>query len=145
MPCYWTTGFVNFNNKPYGYRNGTWIAIEATIIIPTKNLADSFRYEEVRHLQYEPQANPSYANRITSHMEIMADIAAAINEQTSTNKSKHHPAQTTNILTNMTDRVGLSTFSTWFENFKIFIFIICIILILFVICRPCYATGLYQA
>lgn len=142
LPCYWTTGFVNFNGKPHGYRNGTWVAIEATIILPTRDLADSFRYEDVRHLSYEHDTNPSYTNKATSHMDIMADIAAVINEQAAGNSSGHHTSQTTSILSSVTDKLGFTTLSTWFEKFKIFIVVLCSALVVFAVARACYAIGL---
>ena len=36
-PCYWTKGIVNFNNKPYGYRNNTWVPIKAKIVFDSKH------------------------------------------------------------------------------------------------------------
>ena len=110
--CYWTTGFVNFNNKPYAFRNGKWEPIEATIIIPTKDLADSFRYEDVKHLDYKHQINPAYSKTLTSHMNIIADIAAAIQENTARNFTRLQYSKTKDVLTSTADRIGITTFST---------------------------------
>ena len=82
-PCYWAHGFVNFNNKPYAYRNNTWQPIEASVILPEQSLAHSFRYEDVKFLDYNHQSNPAYRDSTMDHMNIMADIAAAMNEHVS--------------------------------------------------------------
>ena len=36
-PCCWTTGFVNFNGKPYVFRNKSWTSVEATIVLPHRD------------------------------------------------------------------------------------------------------------
>ncbi|KAK4028702.1 hypothetical protein OUZ56_021706 [Daphnia magna] len=46
-PCYWTNGFVNFNDKPYAFCNNTWKGVDANMVLPEQTLAHSFRYDDV--------------------------------------------------------------------------------------------------
>ncbi|EFX63785.1 hypothetical protein DAPPUDRAFT_118847 [Daphnia pulex] len=74
-PCYWTTGFVNFNDKPYGYRNKTWYPIEAKILVPQQTLAHSFRYDEVRLFKLNCRSSKSRSHaQPASEMELRGVI-----------------------------------------------------------------------
>ena len=141
-PCYWTTGFVNFNDKPHAYRNNTWEPIAATIVVPQRDLADSFRYDDVKIFSYEHQTNPAYTELARGHMNIMADIAAAMNEHTSTNRSTGYASGQGSIVLTATEQIGITTFTSWFEKFKIAAFLILLIVVALLIARGCYAAGL---
>lgn len=140
-PCYWTTGFVNFNNKPYAYRNNTWQPIEATVILPQRKLTNSFRYEDVTIFDYEHQSNPAYIDTMVNHMNIMADIAAAMNEHSAGNFSENYSPSTLNVLVSAVEK---EKFTTWFEKFKICLFISFLILFFIIILRIAYALGCFE-
>lgn len=142
--CYWTMGFVNFNNLPHAYRDNTWVPIEATVVLPTRDLADSFRYDDVDIFPYEHQSNPAYSDTAMNHMNIIADIAAAMNEHSAGNVSG--PGQSssgsTNLLISASEKLAVNSFSDWFETFKIYGFIALLIIVALLIARGCYAVGL---
>ncbi|KAK4030943.1 hypothetical protein OUZ56_024368 [Daphnia magna] len=58
--------------------NGTWEKAEATLLQPERDLPTSFRYDDDNAHDYEAQANDGIT---TSHMNIIADLAAAMAEQ----------------------------------------------------------------
>ncbi|KAK4013591.1 hypothetical protein OUZ56_026144 [Daphnia magna] len=80
-PCYWRDHYVNFNGRYHVYRNGTSKKAEATLLQPEWDLPTSFRYDDGNTHDYEPQANPAYDGITTSHMNIIAYLAAAMEEQ----------------------------------------------------------------
>ncbi|KAI9558366.1 hypothetical protein GHT06_015130 [Daphnia sinensis] len=99
-PCYWTNGFVNFNDKPYAFRNNTWKRIDPNIILPERTLAHSFRYEDVKSCKYDHRSNPAYNDNLLNHMNVMADIVAAINGHPPSDfSSNHHPSVSCVLLT----------------------------------------------
>jgi hypothetical protein len=63
------------------YRNDTWKLAEATVIPMEQNLPISFRYIDDNSYKYQPSTNPGYKAFITSPMNIMADMTAAMAEQ----------------------------------------------------------------
>ena len=140
-PCYWTTGFVNFNNKPYAFRNNSWQPIEATIIVPQRKLSNSFRYEDVTFFDYEHQSNPAYTDTMANHMNIIADIASAMNEHSASNYSENHAPSTLNVLVSAAEKEG---FAAWFESFKIYVFISILIIIFLILLRICYACVCFK-
>ncbi|KZR98678.1 Uncharacterized protein APZ42_005794 [Daphnia magna] len=77
-PCYWRVYYVNFNGRHHFYSNGTWEKAEATLLQPERDLPTSFRYNDDNAHDYEAQANDGIT---TSHMNIIADLAAAMAEQ----------------------------------------------------------------
>jgi hypothetical protein len=83
-PCYLTTGFVNFHDKPYGYRNNTRYPIEAKIYI--------------RYFDYLHQTNPAYNKMILDSMNVLAEIAATINDHPSGNFISSHLPRTKSVL-----------------------------------------------
>ncbi|KAK4007162.1 hypothetical protein OUZ56_012324 [Daphnia magna] len=72
--------YVNFNGR-HVYRNGTWKKAEATLLQPERDFSTSFRYDDDYIHDCEPQANPVYDGITTSYMNIIADLAAALAEQ----------------------------------------------------------------
>ena len=137
-PCYWTHGFVNFNDKPFAYRNNVWVPIEASVVLPDQKLVNTIRYNDVMFFEYDHQSNPAYSDQILNHMNIMADIAAAMNEHLTVNFSNNHSPSTVNVLMSATERYG---FTSWFESFKIYGFIALLIAGFLIMCRVCYACG----
>jgi hypothetical protein len=137
-PCYWTKGFVNFNNKPFGYRDNTWVPIEAKIVLPLQTLAHSFRYDEVKYFDYAHQSNPAYSDTIIDHMNIMADIAAAMNEHSAGNYSPAHIPSTATVLGTVADAAAKTS---WLDQLTNFLYIGAVIIIAVVSIRVCIACG----
>jgi hypothetical protein len=63
------------------YRKDTWKLAEATVIPMEQDLPVSFRYIDDNSYKYQPSTNPGYKAFITSPMNIMADMTAAMAEQ----------------------------------------------------------------
>jgi hypothetical protein len=63
------------------YRKDTWKLAEATVIPMEKDFPVSFRYIDDNSYKYQPSTNPGYKAFITSPMNIMADMTAAMAEQ----------------------------------------------------------------
>ena len=140
-PCYWTTGFVNFNDRPYGYRNGTWFPIEAKIVIPQQTLAHSFRYEEVRYFDYVHQTNPAYNDMVLDGMNVLADIVASINDHSSGNFTSSHLPRTNNVLLAAQD---ISVYPEWIQSFKFYFLIVVAIIVVLIFLRLCIACGFFS-
>ena len=141
-PCYWTNGFVNFNNRPHAFRNNSWEEIEEKLEISDLfDVKDSFRYTDINFFEYTHRANPAYTDSMVSHMNIIADIAASMHEHSEITSSGKHEPNAVAILVTASEKSGISTFSGWFEKLKIFIFIVFIIIVALLIARCCYALG----
>ncbi|KAK4027404.1 hypothetical protein OUZ56_016450 [Daphnia magna] len=138
-PCYWAGGIVNFNEKTHAYRNNTWKPVKASVIIPQRDLADAFRYKYVNFFEHQHQTNPAYTEVLISPMDIMADITASMNEHSLT--VPNQITGTSAIVVSAAEKAGLGTFTNWFENFKVYSFIILLIAIFLLIARACYALG----
>ncbi|KZS03815.1 Uncharacterized protein APZ42_033373 [Daphnia magna] len=52
--------YRDFNDKPHVYRNNTWQPVEGSVVIPQRDLADAFRYQDVNFFKYRHQTNPAY-------------------------------------------------------------------------------------
>ena len=143
-PCYWAHGFVNFNDKPYAYRNNTWQAIEASIILPEQSLAHSFRYEDVKFLDYNHQSNPAYRDSILDHMNIMADIAAAMNEHSSDGFVNNHLFRDTpSVAKILVTSSVIGSYTTWWDTLTMYFYIALICIFCLVILRICYCCGFF--
>ena len=137
-PCYWTKGFVNFNDKPYGYRNNTWVPIEAKIVLPFQTLAHSFRYDDVKYFDYSHQSNPAYNDAIIDHMNIMADIAAAMNEHSAGNYLPSHVPSTSTILGTVAD---VAAKTTWMDQLTTLLYFTVVVIVAAVMIRVCIMCG----
>ncbi|XP_045025162.1 uncharacterized protein LOC123469880 [Daphnia magna] len=140
-PCYWTNGFVNFNGKPYAFINNTWNPIKANIILPEQSLAHSYRYEDVKFSDYEHRSNPVYSDTMLNHMNIMADIAAAMNEHSQDISSVHETLSTTNVLITASN-VGTGT--SWWVKIKDYFYIGILCVSGLVLLRFCYCLGFFE-
>ncbi|KAK4037964.1 hypothetical protein OUZ56_029987 [Daphnia magna] len=138
-PCYCAGSIVNFNDKPHAYRNNTWQPVKAFVVIPQRDLADAFRYQDVNFFEYQHQTNLAYTEVLISPMDIMADITASMNEHSMTGPNQI--AGTLAIVVSAAEKASLGTFTNWFENFKVYSFIILLIAIFLLIARACYALG----
>ncbi|KZR95515.1 Uncharacterized protein APZ42_010735, partial [Daphnia magna] len=93
-----TNGFVNFNDKPYAFRNNTWKRVDANMVLPEQTLAHSFRNDDVKFFDYEPRTNPAYNDNLINHVNVMADIVAAMNEHPPTEFSLNHQPSASSVL-----------------------------------------------
>jgi hypothetical protein len=121
QPCYWNDHYVNFNGKHYVYRNDTWKLAEATIIEMEQDWPLSFRYTDDNSYKYQPSINPGYKTFITSPMNIMADLTAAMAEHSNhplTQKeiSPLTPVQT--IIMTAAEKTHVTEQLSWWETFK---------------------------
>ncbi|KAK4037727.1 hypothetical protein OUZ56_029756 [Daphnia magna] len=122
-PCYWRDHYVNFNGRHHVYRNGTWKKAEANLLQPERDLPTSFRYDDDNTHDYEPQANPAYDGITTSHMNIIADLAAAMAEQSMKTGINSSTAMR-NIIVTAEEKTGITSYMSWWETFKIIMFFI---------------------
>jgi hypothetical protein len=137
-PCYWSVGFINFNDKPYAYSNGTWRPIVAQIVVPTQTLAHSFRYNEVKYFDYVHQSNPAYNDALLDSMNVLADIVSTINDHSAGNFTPSHVPRTTNILVNAEE---LSVYPDWIEKIKKYFLLAVVIIIAIILIRIFIACG----
>ncbi|KZS07329.1 Uncharacterized protein APZ42_028972 [Daphnia magna] len=97
-PCYWTNGIAHFNVKPNVFRNNTWKRVDAYMVLPEQTLPHSFRYDDVKFFDYEQRTNPAYNDNLLNHMNVMADIVAAMNEHPLTGLSLNHQPSAVSVL-----------------------------------------------
>ncbi|KAK4007622.1 hypothetical protein OUZ56_012776 [Daphnia magna] len=122
-PCFWRDHYVNFNGRHHVYRNGTWKKAEATFLQPEQDLPTSFRYDDDNTRDYEPQANPAYDGITTSHMNIIADLAVAMAEQSMKTGINSSTAMR-NMIVTAEEKTGITSYMSWWETFKIIMFFI---------------------
>ncbi|KAK4021845.1 hypothetical protein OUZ56_003753 [Daphnia magna] len=96
---------------------------EATLIQPERDLPTSFRYDDDNTHDYEPQANPACDGVTTSHMNVIADLAAAIAEQSMKTGINSSTAMR-NIIVTEEEKTGITSYMSWWETFKIIMFFI---------------------
>ncbi|KZS10260.1 Uncharacterized protein APZ42_025311 [Daphnia magna] len=120
--CYWRQKYVKFHGKHHVYRNGTWTKAEATLIQPERDWPTTFRYDDDNTYEYEPQANPAYDNWAGSHMNIVADTAAAMVEQNIKDNGRSYPIKT--LILTPKEKADISNYVTWWETIKIILALI---------------------
>ncbi|XP_032798015.2 uncharacterized protein LOC116934643 [Daphnia magna] len=140
-PCYWTNGFVNFNDKPYAFRNNTWKRVDANMVLPEQTLAHSFRYDDVKFFDYEHRTNPAYNDNLLNHMNVMADIVAAMNEHPPTEFSLNHQPSASSVLVTA---AGVIHYTSWWETIKMWFFISIFCILGLVILRICCWLGIFR-
>ncbi|EFX78021.1 hypothetical protein DAPPUDRAFT_105644 [Daphnia pulex] len=121
-----------FDEEPS--ESGYWLQT----IITEKTLAHSFRYDEVKYFDYAHQSNPAYSDTIIDHMNIMADIAAAMNEHSAGNYSPAHIPSTATVLGTVADAAAKTS---WLDQLTNFLYIGAVIIIAVVSIRVCIACG----
>ncbi|KAI9555920.1 hypothetical protein GHT06_018452 [Daphnia sinensis] len=139
-PCYWTNGFVNFNDKPYAYRNNTWKKIDHNIVLPEHTVAHSFRYDDVKSFNYDHRSNPAYSDNLLNHMNVMADIVAAMNEHPPSDFSLKHRPDTTNVLLTA---AGAQQYTSWWETIKMNFSLAILAVVIFFVLRVFCWLGLF--
>ncbi|KAK4003571.1 hypothetical protein OUZ56_005328 [Daphnia magna] len=68
------------------------------MVLPVQTLAHSFRYDDVKFFDYEHRTNPAYNDNLLNHMNVMADIVAAMNEHPPTEFSLNHQPSASSVL-----------------------------------------------
>ncbi|KAK4007553.1 hypothetical protein OUZ56_012711 [Daphnia magna] len=140
-PCYWTNGFVNFNDKPYAFRNNTWKRIDPNIVLPERTLAHSFRYEDVKAFDYDHRSNPAYNDNLLNHMNVGADIVAAMNEQSHADFPLNHLPHAADVL--LTAPAAVERYTSWWEVIIIYLVVTVIFILVLIILRICGCLGLF--
>lgn len=143
-PCYWNMGFVNFNEQPHAYSNGTWTPVKATKILPHQPLATIYNHEEALYLNSKQLNNPGYGSTINQHMNILADIAAAINEHSPYSVSNLQPISAATVLSTPHDKSTIEHLSDWFDNFLFYLFIVLVIIAFVIAIRILYCCGAFS-
>ncbi|KAK4006805.1 hypothetical protein OUZ56_011963 [Daphnia magna] len=93
------------------------------MVLPEQTLAHSFRYDDVKFFDYEHRTNPAYNDNLLNHMNVMADIVAAMNEHPPTEFSFNHQP-------------------SWWETIKMWFFISIFCILGLVILRICCWLGI---
>ena len=137
-PCYWAVGFVNFNDKPYAYSNGSWQLVQAKIVISQHTLAHSFRYDEIKNFDYTHQSNPAYNSAVLDSMNVLADIVATINDHSAGNFTPSHVPMTNKVLVSAD---GPSVYFDWIEQAKKYFFLAVLIISILIFLCLCVACG----
>ncbi|KAI9558428.1 hypothetical protein GHT06_015212 [Daphnia sinensis] len=140
--CYWREKYVNFHGKHHVYRNGTWTKAEATLIQPERDWPTTFRYDDDNTYEYEPQANPAYDNWAGSHMNIVADIAAAMSEQNVNENSGSYPIKT--LILTPKEKADISNYVTWWETIKIILALTGLLIILALTFQLLHWFGIFE-
>ena len=107
-PCYSNLGFTNINGQPYVYKNDTWTQMDREVIKPSAPLTRAFNYIDLVIKPHQRHRNPAYPDAMSSHMNVMADIIAAMNENNNADSESkyrnaplsqtHHEAQHLSLL-----------------------------------------------
>lgn len=142
-PCYWTNGFVNFNDVAHVYQNNTWIVLNGTFKLPeTMELKEVFDFVDIKHFVYDHDTNPGYTKNLNSHMNIIADMTATMHEHSEVQPGNQHKPDIVSILMPSLQRNRMSSLSDWIETAKTIVFIVIISIAGIIILRCCYACGL---
>ena len=140
-PCYWTQGFVNFNDFPYRHDGNEWIQIQPEIVLPERDLAHTFNFEDETFIDYTHISNPGYGDLSLDHMSVMADFISVMNEHSS---SVSGSISASSVLLTSVQKQEVSTFTTWFDTALYYLAwivgTICILLVM----RFLYVCGIFQ-
>ena len=137
----WARGFVNFNDRAYAYRNGSWQLLEATVILPENVLAHTFRYMDVDHFAYKHQSNPAYETSVRGHMSIVADIAPTPNEHPATDYRLGGHTTTVEMPAVAAEKSG---FVLFWEYTKVFVIGTIITIVTVALLRVFYFCGVFS-
>ncbi|KAI9553734.1 hypothetical protein GHT06_021670 [Daphnia sinensis] len=140
FPVLLTNGFVNFNDKPYAFRNNTWKRIDPNIVLPERTLAHSFRYEDVKAFDYDHRSNPAYNDNLLNHMNVEADIVAAMNEHSPVDFPSNHRPHAADVLLTAS---GVGRYTSWWEVIIIALVVPVIFILVLIALRICCCLGLF--
>ena len=128
--CYCTANWVNFNGIPHSFTNGTWQPLEYTSISPQVPLHHTFKYVDDTASSFVTHINPAYDMITIDHVNVVADLVAAINEH-------HQPGVPSPVFVKPDQLSHLNTISimvsAWSTFFIVVFVIIAIVLIAIVI------------
>ena len=136
-PCYSSLGFVNINGMPHVHHNHSWEPMETENIQLNSPLSTTFRYIDVMLKPHHQHKNPAYADTMTSHMNMVADIIASLNEQTSGDLSEQSNPKS------RFDQLHQINNLSMFDQIYLFLSLFVAILIFLVLLRIAYAIGLH--
>ncbi|KAK4003870.1 hypothetical protein OUZ56_005621 [Daphnia magna] len=88
---------IPFNDIPCAFRNDTWKRIDPNIALPENTLAYSSRYDDVESFDYDHRSNTVYNDNLLNHMNVVADIMAAMNEHPPSDLSLNHRSSAINV------------------------------------------------
>ncbi len=72
--------------------------METSIVWPQRDLANAFRYSDVKFFDYQQKENPANADSMTSQMDIVADLTSSINEHTAKGSSQDVAEGNSNVI-----------------------------------------------
>ncbi|KZR97791.1 Uncharacterized protein APZ42_007137, partial [Daphnia magna] len=103
-------------------------------VLPERTLAHSFRYEDVKAFDYDHRSNPAYNDNLLNHMNVVADIVAAMNEQSPADfPSNHRPHAADVLLT----AAGVERYTSWWEVIIISLVVTVIFILVLIVLRIC--------
>jgi len=79
-PCYWTSNHINFNGLPHAYSDGDWQPIKFHSVSPQNTIHHQFNYVDDNAFVFSSNINPAYDITTLDHVNVVADLAAALNE-----------------------------------------------------------------
>ncbi|KAK4045592.1 hypothetical protein OUZ56_033279 [Daphnia magna] len=126
---------------PYAFRNNTWKRVDANMVLPEQTLAHSFRNDDVKFFDYEPRTRPAYNDSLINHVNVMADIVAAMNEHPPTEFSLNHQPSASSVLVTA---AGVVHYTSWWETIKMWFFISIFCILGLVILRICCWLGIFR-
>lgn len=88
-PCYWSGNFVNFQGQPHHLENGNWVPSKVQSIKPNDAVIPMFKYDNDDLFQIEDNITKAYSDVPTSHMNVMADVLAALQEHQGSYDGSH--------------------------------------------------------
>lgn len=115
--------------------------VPETLVIPERELAHTFHFEDVLFTNYEHEHNPAYESNIVSHLNILTDIAATISEHGARNFSSNDTPSAVSVLVSTANES--SPFHSFLEYFIITLFILTLNGAIFGIIYICYNRGCY--
>ncbi|KZR95580.1 Uncharacterized protein APZ42_010625 [Daphnia magna] len=110
------------------------------MVLPEQTLAHSFRYDDVKFFDYEHRTNPAYNDNLLNHMNVMADIVAAMNEHPPTEFSLNHQPSASSVLVTA---AGVVHYTSWWETIEMWSFISIFCNLGLVILRICCWLGIF--
>ena len=86
----------------------------------------------MKYFDYTHQSNPAYNDAIIDHINIMADIAAAMNEHSAGNYSPSHVPSTSTILGTVAD---VAAKTTWMDQLTTLLYFTVVVIVAAVVIR----------
>lgn len=113
-PCFWTSGFVNFNGQSYIYSNNTWLPRRAHSIPQNRDPDLVFKYTDDNSFKLSTQNNPAYHTSAINHANVVADLVATITEYGARTDTKI--VDISHVLVDPHESLNLSSLFHWFNS-----------------------------